>query len=93
MYQLWLIVNQMDAHRENLKFRAGVKKLLQDAALPQDNNSNTPGRDTQFELYVAAICLRAGLLPVFYDEPDIVCVVEGAEIRYRGKAAQKYGAF
>ncbi len=43
MYQLRLIVDEMDAHRNDLRFVANVKKLLQDAATPQDGNSNTPG--------------------------------------------------
>ena len=85
MNQLRLIVDQMEAHRENSKFRASVEKLLKDAVLPQDGNSNTPGRDTQFELYVAAICLRAGMLPVDYDEPDITCFVEGTKFGIAAK--------
>jgi hypothetical protein len=86
MYQLRLIVDQMEVHRENPKFRASVVKLLKDAALPQHGSTNTPGRDTQFELWLAAICLRAGLLPVDYDEPDITCTVE--ELKF-GIAAKR----
>lgn len=79
MYQLGLIVEQMEAHRDNPAFRASVQRLLKDSALPQDGGQNTPGRDMQFELYLAAICLKAGLLPVNYAEPDVTCVVGGTK--------------
>jgi len=93
MYQLRLIVDQMEAHRENPKFRTSVERLLKDAALPQDGSSNTPGRDTQFELYVAAICLRAGLLPVDYDEPDVTCAVEGVKFGIAAKRLKSLDRF
>ncbi len=93
MYQLRLIVNQMGAHRDNPKFRTSVEKLLKDAALPQDGSSNTPGRDTQFELYLAAICLRARLLPVDYDEPDITCDVEGLKFGIAAKRLKSLDRF
>jgi hypothetical protein len=93
MYQLRLIVDQMEAHRENPKFRASVQKLLKDAALPQAGSSNTPGRDTQFELYVAAVCLRGGMLPVDYDEPDITCAVEGVKFGIAAKRLKSLDRF
>ncbi len=34
---------------------------LQDPNLPQDSKAGTPGRDTQFELFIAAIAARTGL--------------------------------
>lgn len=79
MYQLGLIVEQMEAHRDNPSFRNSVQRLLKDSALPQDGGQNTPGRDMQFELYLAAICLNAGLLPVNYAEPDVTCVLGGTK--------------
>ncbi len=93
MYQLRLIVDEMDSHVENPRFCASVKKLLQDAAAPQDGNSNSPGRDTQFELYLAAIALRGGMLPVEYDEPDVTCNVEGVRFGIAAKRLKSLDRF
>lgn len=49
-----------------------LKRALGDAALPQEDVSHTPRRDTQCELYVAAICAKAGMNPRF-EEPDVQC--------------------
>lgn len=93
MYQLRLIVDEMDAHRKDPRFFASVKKLLQDAAAPQDGNSNSPGRDTQFELYLAAIALRGGMMPVEYDEPDVTCNVEGVRFGIAAKRLKSLERF
>ena len=84
-YQLGIIVAQMRAHRDNPKFRDRVRRLLKDSALPQDGGQNTPGRDIQFELYLAAICLNAGLHPVDYEEPDVTCVIDGMKFGIAAK--------
>ena len=76
MYQLKLVVDQMEAYRSHPAFLAS-RKLVQDAALPQGSKPQTPGRDAQFELYLAAICLRAGMVPVAYAEPDLTCSIDG----------------
>lgn len=93
MYQLRLIVDEMDAHRDNPRFRASVQKLLLDAALPQDSTSGTLGRNTQFELYLAAIALRGGLLPVEYDEPDVTCTVGNAKFAIAAKRLKSLKQF
>lgn len=60
-----------------------LKRLLQriskDHLLPQDDLKNSPGRDTQTEMYVAAIASKAGLKPRF-SEPDILCELAGVPI-------------
>ena len=50
-----------------------LRLLLQDPGLPQDAKKTSHGRNTQAELYAAAICWRAGLCPVTLDEPDVTC--------------------
>jgi hypothetical protein len=57
---------------ENPVFRDLVEKCLSDLTLPEGEKQNTPGRDAQFELFVAAVCKHGGLLPVEYREPDVV---------------------
>jgi hypothetical protein len=56
-------------------FRDLVKKCLSDSTLSEDDKEKTPGRDAQFELFVAAVCKHAGLLPVEHREPDVVFTV------------------
>jgi hypothetical protein len=77
MYQLRLIVDTMDAHRESRGFRVAADLLRKDLALPQDESKDTPGRNCQFQLYVAALCTNARL-PTRHEEPDVTCDVEGA---------------
>ena len=80
--QLSFVFDHMQGHRENAKFRDLVKLVVADSRLPQEDTENSPGRDAQFELYLGAICQRAGLIPVEYIEPpDITCTITG----------QKYG--
>ena len=93
MYQLRLIVDEMDVHSKNLKFVANVEKMLQDAAAPQDSGPNTLGRNTQFELYIAAIALRGGMSPVEYDEPDVTCNVEGIKFGIAAKRLKSLDRF
>src|SRR5262245_51039241 len=85
LQHLGFAFDQMHAHRDKPKFRALVKRLLKDSVLPQDNRENSPGRDAQFELYLAAICQKAGLLPVDCAEPDVTCTVEGAKFGIAAK--------
>lgn len=56
--------------------RSLVQKAIQDSTLPQEDLQTSSGRDTQAELYVAAVCQKAGMSPVF-DEPDIRCTLDG----------------
>ena len=60
--------------RESLQNK--VQLLVKDAPLPQDDCADTLGRNTQSELYVAAICNAAGLRPSL-DEPDVVVETNG----------------
>lgn len=75
LHQLMFIFEQLHVHRDNPRFQNVVKHLLNDSALPQ-HDKDSPGRDRQFELYLAAICQNAGLVPVDYEEPDITCFID-----------------
>ena len=85
LQHLGFIFDQMNAHLDRREFQALVKRLLKDSVLPQKDRQNSPGRDTQFELYLAAICQNAGLLPVDYAEPDVTCTVEGTKFGIAAK--------
>lgn len=79
MQHLELVFKQLRTQLTDPEFLANVKRVLKDSALPQQDLEESPGRDTQFELYLSAICQNAGLLPVARAEPDVTCVAEGLE--------------
>jgi hypothetical protein len=82
--QLMFIFEQLHVHRDNPRFQGVVKHLLSDPVLPQ-HGKDSPGRDRQFELYVAAICQNAGLVPVDCEEPDITCFIAGTKFGIAAK--------
>jgi len=66
------------------KLMGFLKKLTQDPALPE--NKHSPGRDTQFEIFVAAVCQAANLNPVDYEEPpDVTCNLRGVKLGIAAK--------
>lgn len=50
-----------------------LKRVVYDSTLPQQDKTQSVGRNVQVELYVYAICIRAGLTPARLDEPDVQC--------------------
>ncbi len=84
--QLGFVFDQMPEHLAKPRFKELVALALQDSTLPQDNLEHSPGRDAQFELYLGAICQRAGLFPVEFEEPpDVTCTVEGKKFGIAAK--------
>ncbi len=69
-----------------------VKLATQDATLIDTANHRTPGRDIQFELYIASVCARAGLRPIL-DEPDIVCNNSRPQLGIAAKRLKSRGQF
>ena len=67
------------------EFRRLVKNALKDSLLPQDDRSGSRGRDAQFELFVAAVCQSAGMVPIAREEPDVTCTVEGVKFGIAAK--------
>jgi hypothetical protein len=60
-------------------YRDLIKKLVSDSVLPQNDRTNSPGRDAGFEIYVGAVCTAAQLLPVAWEEPDVSCVLDNTK--------------
>jgi hypothetical protein len=75
-YQLRLIVDTMDAHQESKAFKDAMHLLRKGCRLPQEDSGDNPGRNYQFQLYVAALCMNAGLA-TRHEEPDITCDIDG----------------
>ena len=72
---LGFVFEQAEAHPTDVEFQRLVKKALKDSLLPHEDRSQSKGRDAQFELFVAAICQKAGMHPVSREEPDVTCHV------------------
>lgn len=72
---LEFVFEQADAHSTDVKFQHLMKIALKDSVLPQKDRDQSKGRDAQFELFVAAICQNAGMLPISREEPDVTCHV------------------
>ncbi len=85
MQLLAFFLQRRFARRDNPCFCEKVDLLLHDAVLPQDDRGESKGRNAQFELYTAAICENAGLVPVVFEEPDITCVVGGVKFGIAAK--------
>ena len=83
-FQIWeFILKQIGAtvglEGSNDPWGKALKNALKDAALPTEGSGNTRGRDTEFELYVAAICMNAGFEDVQLAEPDVTCIHNGTK--------------
>jgi len=84
---LGFVFEQADMHPTDAEFQRLVKKALKDSLLPNEDRSQSKGRDAQFELFVAAICQKAGMHPVSREEPDVTCHV--GDIKF-GIAAKRF---
>jgi hypothetical protein len=85
MQVLGLIFDQLAAQCSDSEFPRLVKTALKDSLLPQNDRAQSKGRDAQFELFVAAVCQSAGMLPVAREEPDVTCTVEGIKFGIAAK--------
>jgi hypothetical protein len=56
-----------------------LRKLISDSVLPQNDRTNSPGRDAGFEIYVGAVCTASHLFPVAWEEPDVTFVLDGTK--------------
>jgi hypothetical protein len=75
MRQLSMICDYLSGWGDSKPFRDVAKFLTKDSVLPQDS-TDSKGGDAQFHLYLAAICMAAGLQPTL-EKLDIKCVFEG----------------
>lgn len=77
LQQIAFILEQIESRPEFLETaRSRLQRLMKDNVAPTEDTGNSPGRDNQCELYVAAICEKAKVSPRF-DEPDVVVSFDG----------------
>lgn len=60
--EYWFIIQALGDRLLQSTFSARLARSLDDSTLPVDSGASTPGRDAQFELLVAAVAARAGLV-------------------------------
>jgi hypothetical protein len=77
MVQIGFALKELESDAKNAAFVSICKRLISDSVLPQQDRKESVGRNAQFELYLLAVCHKAKLLPVGYDEPDVTCIVDG----------------
>ena len=81
--QLYLIVSELTRPPALDNLDGPMHKLLAGHALPQAE-THAISRDTQFELYIAAVFRRAGY-KVRLDEPDVILQVRGSTVGIAAK--------
>lgn len=91
MQVLAFVLDVAAANSADQKFRDLLKFALGDSVLPQGNRDHSKGRDFQFELFVAAICQNAYLVPVEREEPDVTCLLQGIKYGIAAKRVKSAG--
>lgn len=86
---LAFVFDQAEAHSTDAEFQRLVKNALKDSLLQNEDRGQSKGRDAQFELFVAAICQSAGMLPVSREEPDVTCHVDAIKFGIAAKRIKK----
>ncbi len=82
---LGFVFDQARAHALDSGFIRLVKDVLKDSLFPNEDRTQSKGRDAQFELFVAAICQAANLTPVVREEPDVTCHIDGIKFGIAAK--------
>ena len=86
---LSFVFDQAEAHSTDIEFKRLGKNALKDSLLQHEDRAQSKGRNAQFELFVAAICQSAGLLPVSREEPDVTCHVDAIKFGIAAKRVKK----
>jgi hypothetical protein len=90
--QLAFILEQLPPVIDAQVLSDALRRVLKDAEVPVADTAHAVGRDKQCELYVAAICAKAGLRPVLA-EPDVVCRADGGDVALAVKRLKSLNKF
>ena len=83
-YQLSQIAQQF-GDCDQSEFENKLRLIISDPAHPEDSRAETPGRDAQFELFLASQLKARGAGGVFFEEPDVVIEVGGLFFGFAAK--------
>lgn len=85
------ICDHLNSHRDTDKLAPRVAAAIKDSVFPRDVLGQSKGRDAQFELYIAAVCVASGLEPVEFGEPDVTCHVGAVKYGIAAKRLKRVG--
>lgn len=88
---LGFVFDQANRIEDREGFLRCVRKVVKDPVLPQENLEKSDGRDAQFEMLVGAVCQKAEMHPVRFDEPDVTCVFDGVKYGIAAKRLKNAG--
>ena len=91
MQLLAFAFDQLSEGESSDAYRDRLKRLVSDSVLPQDDRTESPGRDAAFEIYVGAVCTAARLLPIRWQEPDVCCVLDDTKYGFAAKRLKSLG--
>jgi hypothetical protein len=66
------VIERLSTTIDPAALRKKLRLSVKDHVQPQDDRTESPGRDVQTELYVAAVASKGKLNPKF-EEPDLLC--------------------
>jgi len=66
LLQLGFIFDELIPKYVPVDMKGRLKRVADDPALPQDNLQDSRGRDMQWELFVGAMCAKAGMEATTY---------------------------
>jgi hypothetical protein len=95
LWQLAAIANYSRLNGASTAFSGKAKQTMQDAAMPAEEPSvSTPGRDTQFELFVGAAWAAVGVPCLMRDPPgpDFTLILDELEVGMEVKRIRSLGA-
>ncbi len=85
------VLNQLKESPQT-ELKAKLKLLVQDSPLLVPAQRDSPGRDAQSELYIAAVCKNAGM-QVEFDEPDVIAELNGQRYGFAVKRLKSESQF
>lgn len=91
--ELWFAIQVFGTSEIYYRYANKVSAILSDAALPV-RAGQTSGRDAQFELFVGALCKRAGLQPQQQSSgPDWLLTLPSGRVAVEAKRVKLEGGF
>jgi hypothetical protein len=90
MQMLGFIIDVLNDQLLRDDYRERFQTVMRDSVLPQQDMQSSFGRDAQFEFYIAAVCEKAGMTPVQFEEPDVTCHVGSVKFGIAAKRIKNH---
>ena len=90
--QLEFFFEQIANKSQKADYRSIIQTIVDDSIFPQDDITDSRGRNTQAEVFAFAVCKNAGMQPTF-EEPDVTCEIDGVRYAIAVKRIKKLSQF